>query len=162
MVLNTGEAGAMTTTRMLETAEAEVAYDVRGPLPTTDGRPPLFMIGQPMNASGFVTLASYFPDRTVVTYDPRGLGRRSRNSAHVDDGRTHTAAAPNTVWAVDFQLVATTDGRPVKVASIVDGHTRECVGGLVTVINRRPEWILGQPVRRRFRSRWRGSAGPGA
>ena len=43
----------MTTTHMLETAGAEIAYDVRGPLPTADGRPPLFMIGQPMDASGF-------------------------------------------------------------------------------------------------------------
>ena len=46
------------TTHMLETAGAEIAYDVRGPLPTADGRPPLFMIGQPMDASGFATLAS--------------------------------------------------------------------------------------------------------
>jgi hypothetical protein len=43
----------MTTTLMLETAGAEIAYDVRGPLPTADGRPPLFMIGQPMDASGY-------------------------------------------------------------------------------------------------------------
>jgi hypothetical protein len=57
----------MTTTHMLETAAAEIAYDVRGPLPTADGRPPLLMIGQPMDASGFETLASHFPDRTVVT-----------------------------------------------------------------------------------------------
>ena len=35
----------MTTTHMLETAGAEIAYDVRGPLPTADGRPPLLMIG---------------------------------------------------------------------------------------------------------------------
>jgi hypothetical protein len=42
----------MTTMQMLETAEADIAYDVRGPLPTADGRPPLFMIGQPMDASG--------------------------------------------------------------------------------------------------------------
>jgi hypothetical protein len=59
----------MTTTLMLETAGAEIAYDVRGPLPTADGRPPLFMIGQPMDASGFATLASHFSDRTVVTSD---------------------------------------------------------------------------------------------
>ena len=38
------------TTHMLETAEADIAYDVHGPLPTADGRPPLFMIGQPMDA----------------------------------------------------------------------------------------------------------------
>lgn len=42
-----------------------------------------------------------------------------------------TADAPNTVWAVDFQFDATTEGRPVKIASIVDEHTRECLGGLV-------------------------------
>jgi pimeloyl-ACP methyl ester carboxylesterase len=74
----------MTTMQMLDTAGAEIAYDVHGPLPTPDGRPPLFMIGQPMEASGFTTLASYFPDRTVVTYDPRGLGRSTRNDGRVD------------------------------------------------------------------------------
>jgi putative transposase len=41
------------------------------------------------------------------------------------------ADAPNRVWAVDFQFDATTDGRPVKIVSIVDEHTRECLGGLV-------------------------------
>jgi putative transposase len=41
------------------------------------------------------------------------------------------ADAPNTVWAADFQFDATTDGRPVKIVSIVDEHTRECLGGLV-------------------------------
>jgi pimeloyl-ACP methyl ester carboxylesterase len=75
----------MTTMLMLETAEADIAYDVHGPLPTADGRPPLFMIGQPMDASGFGTLASHFPDRTVVTYDPRGLGRSSRKDGRVDN-----------------------------------------------------------------------------
>jgi hypothetical protein len=74
----------MTTTHTLETAEADIAYDVRGPLPTADGRPPLLMIGQPMDASGFDTLASHFPDRTVVTYDPRGLGRSVRKDGRVD------------------------------------------------------------------------------
>jgi pimeloyl-ACP methyl ester carboxylesterase len=74
----------MTTTHMLETAEVDITYDVQGPLPPADGRPPLFMIGQPMDASGFATLASHFPDRTVVTYDPRGLGRSSRKDGRVD------------------------------------------------------------------------------
>ena len=78
----------MTTTHMLETAEVDIAYDVRGPLPTADGRPPLFMIGQPMGASGFATLASHFPDRTVVTYDPRGLGRSKRKDGRVDHAPT--------------------------------------------------------------------------
>ncbi|MDT0263406.1 IS3 family transposase [Jatrophihabitans lederbergiae] len=41
------------------------------------------------------------------------------------------ADAANAVWAVDFQFDATTDGRPIKIVSIVDEHTRECLGGLV-------------------------------
>jgi pimeloyl-ACP methyl ester carboxylesterase len=75
----------MTTMNVLETAAADIAYDVDGPLPTADGRPPLFMIGQPMDASGFATLASHFPDRTVVTYDPRGLGRSTRKDGGVEN-----------------------------------------------------------------------------
>ena len=74
----------MTTTHILETAEVDIAYDVVGPLPTADGRPPLFMIGQPMDANGFRTLASHFPDRTVITCDPRGLGRSDRKDGRVD------------------------------------------------------------------------------
>jgi pimeloyl-ACP methyl ester carboxylesterase len=75
----------MTITHVLDTADVDIAYDVRGPLPTADGRPPLFMIGQPMDASGFATLASYFPDRTVITYDPRGLGRSVRKDDRLDN-----------------------------------------------------------------------------
>ena len=87
----------MKTTHTLETAEVDIAYDVYGPLPTADGRPPLFMIAQPMDASGFATLASLFPDRTVVTYDPRGLGRSTRKDGRVDN-------APE-VQAVDVHAV---------------------------------------------------------
>ena len=39
------------------------------------------------------------------------------------------ADAPNRVWAVDFQFDATTDGRPIKIVSIIDEHTRECLVG---------------------------------
>src|SRR5215831_3939870 len=73
------------TTHKLETTEADIVYDVHGPLPTADGRPPLFMIGQPMDARGFSTLASHFSDRTVITYDPRGLGRSIRKDGRVDN-----------------------------------------------------------------------------
>ena len=78
----------MTTTRTLETAQADIAYDVAGPLPTADGRPPLLMIGQPMTAGGFSALAAHLPDRTVVTYDPRGLGRSTRSDGRVDNSPT--------------------------------------------------------------------------
>src|SRR3977135_4406186 len=76
------------TTHKLETTKADIVYDVHGPLPTADGRPPLFMIGQPMAASGFSTLATHFPDRTVITYDPRGLGRSVRKDGRVDNAPT--------------------------------------------------------------------------
>jgi pimeloyl-ACP methyl ester carboxylesterase len=96
------------TTHILETVEAEIAYDVRGPLPTADGRPPLFMIGQPMTASGFDTLGSHFRDLTVVTYDPRGLGRSVRKDGRVD----HTP----TVQAEDVHAVIEALGtRPVQM-----------------------------------------------
>lgn len=71
-------------THTLKTVGADLVYDVRGPLPATDGRPPLFMIGQPMDATGFAALAARFPERTVVTYDPRGLGRSTREDGRVD------------------------------------------------------------------------------
>jgi pimeloyl-ACP methyl ester carboxylesterase len=98
----------MMTTHTLETAEADIVYDVRGPLPTVDGRLPLFMIAQPMDASGFATLASLFPDRTVITYDPRGLGRSTRK-----DGRTDHAP---TVQAGDVHaVIEALGGGPVEM-----------------------------------------------
>jgi pimeloyl-ACP methyl ester carboxylesterase len=64
------------TTRTLEVPGATLTYDVRpgGSAQT----PPLFLIGSPMGAAGFATLASHFPDRTIVTYDPRGAERSSK------------------------------------------------------------------------------------
>ncbi|SFW60144.1 alpha/beta fold hydrolase [Amycolatopsis australiensis] len=74
----------MTTTHTLQTPEADIVYDVHGPAPAESPRPPLLMVGQPMEAAGFGTLASHFPDRTVVTYDPRGLGRSVRKDGRED------------------------------------------------------------------------------
>lgn len=71
-------------THTLLLADADIVYDVHGPLPTAGGRPPLVLIGQPMDASGFYALIAYLPDRTVVTYDPRGLGRSTRRDGRVD------------------------------------------------------------------------------
>jgi hypothetical protein len=34
------------------------------------------------------------------------------------------ADAPKVVWALDFQFDSTNDGRKVKIASMVDEHTR--------------------------------------
>ncbi len=79
------------TTRTLKAPGATLTYDVR-PGGSADA-PPLMLIGSPMGAAGFGTLASHFPDRTIVTYDPRGAERsikddpstESNPEQHADD-----------------------------------------------------------------------------
>ena len=34
------------------------------------------------------------------------------------------ADAPNVVWAIDFQFDSTVDGKAIKIASMIDEHTR--------------------------------------
>ncbi|MEP7379461.1 MAG: alpha/beta hydrolase [Chloroflexota bacterium] len=63
-------------THSLERPGATITYDVREK--AASSTTPLFMIGHPMSAGGFVTLASHFTDRTVITYDPRGFERSVR------------------------------------------------------------------------------------
>ena len=45
-----------------------------------------------------------------------------------------TAAAPNEVWAIDFVSDRTADGRPLKILTVTDEHTREA---LATPVARR-------------------------
>jgi pimeloyl-ACP methyl ester carboxylesterase len=79
------------TTYTLEVPGAVLTYDVRRNDATTE--PVLLLIGSPMGAGGFGTLAGYFTDRTVVTYDPRGSERSKRTDGvpqneveeHADD-----------------------------------------------------------------------------
>ncbi|SCG37983.1 Pimeloyl-ACP methyl ester carboxylesterase [Micromonospora echinaurantiaca] len=112
----------MTNTHTLETAEVDIVYDVRGPLPPADGRPPLFMIGQPMEANGFATLASYFPDRTVVTYDPRGLGRSRRKDGRDDNDPTVQAtdvhAVIEALGAGPVEMFASSGGAVTALALV--------------------------------------------
>jgi pimeloyl-ACP methyl ester carboxylesterase len=61
------------TTNTLDVPGATLTYDVRRNEQTTE--PALVLVGSPMGAAGFGTLASHFGDRTVVTYDPRGSER---------------------------------------------------------------------------------------
>ena len=79
------------TTQTLDVTGATLTYDVRRNDQST--KPPLFLIGSPMGAAGFPTLASHFTDRTVVTYDPRGTERSHKTDpmdpsspdVHADD-----------------------------------------------------------------------------
>ena len=113
---------AMTTMHVLETAEVDIAYDVDGPLPAADGRPLLFMVGQPMDASGFATLASHFLDRTVVTYDPRGLGRSTRKDGRVDNAPAIQAgdvhAVIEALGAAPVEMFASSGGAVTALALV--------------------------------------------
>lgn len=57
--------------------------------------------------------------------------RRRKRAGSSTSGPVPVADAPNKVWAIDFQFDSTTDGRPIKILSVIDEHTRECLGGLV-------------------------------
>ena len=134
----------MSTTHTLETTGADIAYDVRGPLPAADGRPPLVLIGQPMDASGFATLASHFPDRTVVTYDPRGLGRSTRSDGRVDNAPTVQAedvhAVIEALGAGPVELFASSGGA-VTALALVAAHP----GDLTTLVAHEPPLISVLP-----------------
>src|SRR3954453_10715414 len=128
------------TTMLLETPEAALVYDVHGPLPTADGRPPLFMIAQPMTAGGFTVLASHFPDRTVVTYDPRGLGRSGRTDGRVDHSPTVQAedvhAVIEALGAGPVDMFASSGGA-VTALALVAAHP----GDLLTLVAHEPPLI---------------------
>jgi pimeloyl-ACP methyl ester carboxylesterase len=70
------------TTQTLAVPGATLTYDLR-PAAAASAQAPagaasapaLLLIGSPMGAAGFGTLAGHFTDRTVVTYDPRGSER---------------------------------------------------------------------------------------
>ena len=64
------------TTRTLDVPGAVLTYDIR--TGGSSSAPVLLLIGSPMGASGFGTLAGHFTDRIVVTYDPRGVDRSTK------------------------------------------------------------------------------------
>lgn len=63
-------------TNTLDVPGAVLTHDIRRNEAST--LPALLIIGSPMGAAGFVTLASHFADRTVITYDPRGAERSTK------------------------------------------------------------------------------------
>jgi pimeloyl-ACP methyl ester carboxylesterase len=92
-------------TRTLDVPGATLTYDIRRSESTAE--PPLFLIGSPMGAGGFPTLAGYFTDRTVITYDPRGS---ERSTAH-----DPAAAITPEVQADDVHRIIEEVGGPVDL-----------------------------------------------
>lgn len=94
-------------TQTLELTGATLTYDIRE-AESDSSEPVLLMIGAPMDASGFTALAGRFPERTVVTYDPRGVGRSPRA-----DGVT--AATPDEHAEDLHRLILELDAAPVDI-----------------------------------------------
>jgi pimeloyl-ACP methyl ester carboxylesterase len=93
-------------THTLDVPGAVLQYDIRANDTSTE--PVLLLIGSPMGAVGFVTLAGHFPDRTVVTYDPRGAWRSQRT-----DGATQTTPDEH---ADDLhRIISALDAGPVDI-----------------------------------------------
>jgi pimeloyl-ACP methyl ester carboxylesterase len=113
-------------TRTLDVPGAALTYDVRQGEPGT--APVLVLIGSPMGAGGFGTLSGHFTDRTVVTYDPRGVERSekadpaspSTPEEHADD--LHRLIAELGVGPVD--LFATSGGA-VNALALVARHPEQ-------------------------------------
>jgi pimeloyl-ACP methyl ester carboxylesterase len=116
-----------TTTRTLDVPDAVLTYDVRPNEASTE--PPLLLIGSPMGAAGFDSLATHFTDRMVVTYDPRGV-ERSR--------RTDGAATSTPEEHADdlHRLIATLDAGPVDVFASSGGAVNA-----LALVARHPEQV---------------------
>ena len=122
--------GTMTEiqTHTLEVPGAVLTYDVRPNESST--RPALLMIGSPMGAAGFATLAGFFADRTVVTYDPR-MSDRSRRT----DGATQTTVEEQ---ADDLhRLITALDVGPVDLFASSGGAVNA-----LALVAKHPEQVL--------------------
>ena len=114
------------STRTLDLPGARLTYDIRE-AGSEGGLPALLMIGAPMDARGFAALVGHFPDRTVVTYDPRGVARSPRA-----DGVT--AATPDEHAEDLHRLIAELDSGPVDIFASSGG----AVNGLA-LVSRHPQ-----------------------
>src|SRR5512143_4172667 len=114
------------TTYTLEVPGAVLTYDVRRN--DSSSEPPLFIIGSPMGASGFVTLASHFTDRTVMTYDPRGAERSHRTDDAtrntVDEHADDLHRLIDALGAGPVDLFASSGGAVVALA-LVERHPEQ-------------------------------------
>ena len=106
---------------------AVLHYDIRGCARSSE--PTLLIIGSPMGADGFVTLAGHFADRTVVTYDPRGSGRSPRT-----DGALATAVDEH---ADDLhRLISALNSGPVDIFASSGGAVNA-----LALVARHPEQV---------------------
>lgn len=115
------------TTHTLDVPGTVLTYDIRSN--DTSTAPVLLLIGSPMGAGGFRTLAGHFADRTVVTYDPRGVER----SRKTDDA---TESTPDEHADDLHRLISTLHAGPVDVFASSGGAVNA-----LALIGRHPEQV---------------------
>jgi pimeloyl-ACP methyl ester carboxylesterase len=114
-------------TYTLDVPGAVLRYDVRSNDSGTE--PVLLMIASPMGAAGFGTLAEHFSDRTVVTYDPRGVERSQRA-----DGAT--VSSPDEHADDLHRLISALNGGPVDIFASSGGAVNA-----LALVARHPEQV---------------------
>jgi pimeloyl-ACP methyl ester carboxylesterase len=133
------------TTHELSRPGVTLTYDVRGDVTdATPDRPVLVLVGSPMGAAGFTTLASHFTDRPVVTYDPRGVERsvkdeptsESTPEEHADD-----IAAIIDALGVDKVDLLGSSGGAVNGLALVARHP----GKVRTLVAHEPPALVNLP-----------------
>src|SRR5205814_6320783 len=115
-------------TYTLDAPGAVLHYDVRSPSRAST-EPVLLIVGSPMSADGFTTLAGHFADRTVVTYDPRSAGRSKRT-----DGATETT--PDEHADDLYRLIQALDAGPVDIFASSGGAVNA-----LALVARHPEQV---------------------
>ena len=114
-------------TNTLEVPGGVLTYVVRSNDSSTE--PVLLMIASPMGAAGFGTLSGYFTDRTVVTYDPRGVERSKRT-----DGAPESTPDEH---ADDLhRLISALDAGPVDIFASSGGAVNA-----LALVSRHPEQV---------------------
>lgn len=112
-------------THTIEAPGAVLHYDVRD---GDSAKPALLLIGSPMAAPGFATLASHFTDRTVITYDPRGSERSTRTDdaaeTQVEEHADDLHRIIDAVGGGPVDLFASSGGA-VNALALVAGHPEQ-------------------------------------
>lgn len=140
-------------TRSLRLDDADLTYDLHGPA-VVPGRRPLLAVGQPMDATGFRALAARLPDRRVVAYDPRGIGRSTRRDGRTDhDPHVQAADLHALIGEIGGPVdVFASSGGAVTALTLVETHP----GDVRVLVAHEPPLIDELPDAEPARQAWRG------
>ena len=132
------------TTHVLELPEVDLTYDVHGPLPTADGRPPLVMIGQPMDASGFARWPRSCPTARSSPTTRAGWAAapaRTAASTIVPRSRRTTCTPSSTALGAGPVEMFASSGGAVTALALVAAHPDD----VITLVAHEPPLVATLP-----------------